>query len=232
MPALPSTEDVADSASPLPRTIVWSQVVGAVSFRLACFAVMNALAVWFEARPAPSLPDLLVARVPYVAWVDRYNYLIWALAYLPIALALLAYDARVFCRYNVAAGVLALVRGACIALTGLGPVRGPDVHAGLGVADRLHGLASLLSLGHFGAPFALTKDLFFSGHTATTFLLLLYVWRFPSLRVWALIGHVLVVATVFFAQLHYSIDVVGAYAITLSVFSSFECDWKTALKQH
>jgi hypothetical protein len=64
----------------------------------------------------------------------------------------------------------------------------------------------------------LTKDLFFSGHTATTLLLLLYVWRYPRLRAWMLVGHLLVVVSVFLAHLHYTIDVVGAYAVTFSLF--------------
>ena len=70
-----------------------------------------------------------------------------------------------------------------------------------------------------GARVSLTKDLFFSGHTATTFLLLLYVWRFPRLRWVMLTGHLLVVASVFLAHLHYTIDVIGAYAITFSLFT-------------
>ena len=65
----------------------------------------------------------------------------------------------------------------------------------------------------------LTKDLFFSGHTATTFLLLLYVWDRPRLRWLALAGHVLVVASVFLAHLHYTIDVAGAYAVTFALFA-------------
>ena len=47
----------------------------------------------------------------------------------------------------------------------------------------------------------LTKDLFFSGHTSTTLLLLLYVWRYPGLRAAMVAAHVLVVMSVFFAHL-------------------------------
>jgi membrane-associated phospholipid phosphatase len=65
----------------------------------------------------------------------------------------------------------------------------------------------------------LTKDLFFSGHTATTFLLALYLWRFPRARLLAVLGHVLVVLSVLFSHLHYGIDVVGGYAVALAVFA-------------
>lgn len=195
----------------------------AIALRIACFVAMNALAVWAEARPAPSLPDLLLARIPYQPWVERWNYLLWALVYLPVALALLVRAPHRFVRYNLVAGVLSLLRGACIALTGLGPAHGPDLHAGMSAAQRDDALLSLLSLGHLGAsPFALTKDLFFSGHTSTTFLLLLYVWRDRWLRWPALVGHALVLASVFLAHLHYSIDVVGAYFATFAVYCLWE----------
>ena len=197
-------------------------VAGSLGARLVCFAAMNAVAVWFEARPAPTLPDALVSRIPYLPWVDRYNYLLWAICVLPLAIAMLAANARRFCRYNLAAGVLDLLRGLCIAATGFGPVRGPDLHAGMGVHQRLEAFVSLISLGHLGPAFALTKDLFFSGHTATTCLLLLYLWRFPRLRWLALLGHLLVVASVFLAHLHYTVDVLGAYAFTVAVFLLFE----------
>ncbi len=163
-------------------------VVAAVLFRYACFVVMLALSLWGEGRPAPHLPDLLLDHLPYVGLVDRYNHWLLTLAYLPLALALLVVDARRFVRYNVTSGLLSVVRGLCIAATGLGPVRGADIHAGLffdaGGRPRADFWQALLDLstpsGLFGRDAAhvdLTKDLFFSGHTGVTFLLLLYLWR-------------------------------------------------------
>ncbi|MHB8874197.1 MAG: phosphatase PAP2-related protein [Myxococcaceae bacterium] len=209
-----------------------AQLASSFAFRACCYAVMVWLALWAEARPAPTLPDTLLAQVPYVPWVDRYNYLLWLAAYLPVALALLFIEPVRFCRYMVSSGLVALVRGACIAATGLGPVRGGDVNAGMDYAHRSQAFWNLLSpLGFFGggAQVYLTKDLFFSGHTATTFLLLLYVWRFPRLR-WAMLaGHLAVVASVFFSHLHYTIDVVGAYAIAFTLFFLREGDAKRLL---
>lgn len=183
------------------------------------------LALWAEARPAPGpLPDLLLERIPYVAWVDRQNYALWLLTYLPVALGLLAADAERFIKYMYSAGFLALARGVSIAVTGLGAISGVDPHAGMSFDVRLAAFVRLVNpLGFFdrdaGARVSLTKDLFFSGHTATTFLLLLYVWPHPRLRAVMLVGHVLVVASVFLSHLHYTIDVIGAYAITFSVFA-------------
>lgn len=199
-----------------------ARVAGSFVFRVACYGLMLWLALWAEARPAPRLPDLVLAHVPYVAWVDRYNYLLWLVSYVPIALWLLWADATRFVRYMVTSGLLALARGVCIVATGLGPVRGEDLHAGMSDETRLGAFQHLFAPAFFspsnGAGVYLTKDLFFSGHTATTFLLLLYVWRFPRARWPMLAAHLLVVLSLFFAHLHYTIDVLGAYAVTLSLF--------------
>lgn len=132
-------------------------------------------------------------------------------------------------RYQISGGLLALMRGACILATGLGPVEGPDLHAGMDHATRVRVFFDLgTPWGLFnpdaGLRLSLTKDLFFSGHTATTLLLLLYVWPWPRARVAMLALHVLVVASVFFAHLHYTIDVIGAYAITFALFALREWD--------
>jgi hypothetical protein len=150
-----------------------------------------------------------------------------------VALVLLARDTPRFCRYMVSSGLLSLLRGVCILATGLGPVHEPDVNAGMDLARRWQAFLDILSpLGVFGRHSAnvyLTKDLFFSGHTATTALLLLYVWPFRGLRAWMLLGHVLVVASVFLSHLHYTIDVLGAYAVTFSLFCAREVDLGSAL---
>lgn len=206
---------------------------GSLLFRWACFLAMTWMALLAESRPAPHLPDAVVDAVPYVPWVDRVNYVAWLLAYVPVALGLLWEDAPRFVRYMVTAGGLALLRGACILATGLGPVRGPDVNAGMDPATRWAAFLEVASpVGVFGRGAAhvyLTKDLFFSGHTATTFLLLLYAWRFPRLRWPMLAGHVVVVASVFLSHLHYTIDVVGAYALTFSLFVLREGDVRRML---
>ncbi len=204
-----------------------ARVALSFAFRFGCYAVMLWLALWAEARPAASLPDAVLGVVPYVGWVDRYNYLLWVVGYVPASLWLLKKNADLFVRYMVSAGLLALLRGLCIVATGLGPVHGVDVNAGLSAGARADAFWRLVNPFSFFAPGGsaqvyLTKDLFFSGHTATTFLLLLYVWRYPSLRALMLVGHVAVVASLFFSHLHYTIDVIGAYAITFAVFVARE----------
>ncbi len=201
----------------------WKSVLAALAFRGACYAAMTAAAVWNELRPAPTLPDLVLAHVPYVAWVARTNYVLWLAVYLPLSVALLLSSARRFVRYTVTAGLVSLARGATLLLTGLGAPDPATAGPGLGGRDPLAAFLALLSPWQVFAKDAmaayLTKDLFFSGHTATTFLLLLYLWPWRRLRVAALAGHALVVASVFLSHLHYAIDVAGAYAVALAIFA-------------
>ncbi len=201
----------------------WKAVLAALVFRGACYAAMTAAALWNELRPAPTLPDAILARIPYVPAVANGNYLLWLAVYLPLSLALLWGSARRFARYTVTAGIVSLARGVTLLATGLGV---PDpAHAGPGIAghDPLRAFAELLSPWQVFAKDAmaayLTKDLFFSGHTATTFLLLLYLWPSRRLRWLALAGHLAVVASVFLAHLHYTIDVLGAYAVAFAAFA-------------
>jgi len=205
---------------------LWPALLGATGFRFACYGAMTALAVWNEGRPAPTLPDLLLERLPYVEWVARANYWLWLLCYLPLAAWLLWDEPRRWVRYMVTGGLISLLRGVTIALTGLGP---PDpARAGPGLAGRSFGEAwvALVSpvdvFGEGTISAYLTQDLFFSGHAATTFLLLLYLWHRPGLRWVALFGHLAVTASVLLARIHYSIDVVGAWAVTFAVFAARE----------
>jgi hypothetical protein len=209
-------------AGPLGALAAWRAILAALAFRAACYAVMTAAAVWNELRPAPTLPDLVLARVPYLAWVANANYLLWLAVYLPLSVGLLLGSARRFVRYTVSAGLVSLLRGATLLATGLGAPDPTHAGPGLGGRDALDAFLALLSPWQVFAKDAmaayLTKDLFFSGHTATTFLLLLYLWPDRRLRWPALAGHVLVVLSVFASHLHYTIDVLGAYAVAFAVF--------------
>ncbi len=199
---------------------------GAIVFRLACFAAMTALALWAEETRGPVLHDVLVSRLPYVPWVDRVNYVAWLVLYLPLTVLFLASEPRLWVRYMITGGIVSLVRGVCIFVTVLGV---PDpAHTGPGIGEKSFGQAYLelispIDIFADGSMRAyLTQDLFFSGHAATTFLLVLYLWHRPHLRVLALLAHIAMVLAVMFSHLHYTIDVLGAWAFTFAIFAMRE----------
>jgi hypothetical protein len=190
---------------------------------------MLGLAVLNEARPAPTLPDTVLALIPRSDFVLRWNYHLWLLCYLPPALWLWRRDRDAFVHFLYVGGLASLLRGVCIPLTGLGPPHGADVNAGLPPAAMFDAWVALVNpfptLFGEAAHVHLTKDLFFSGHTATTFLLWLYCRGRGALGHVALAGHVLVVASVFVSHLHYTIDVVGAWALTWALFAACARRW-------
>jgi hypothetical protein len=167
-------------------------VLGAVVFRYACFVVMTILAVWNETRPSARVPDLIIDNLPpreapAIHLLYSYNLVLWFLAYVPGGLMLLAVAPYRFLRYMVSCGLVSLLRGACLTLTSLGPIGAEDAHTGLGPDWQLRAVLQIINpLGVIArrepeSEFLL-KDLFFSGHVASTFLLLLYVWPIVRLR--------------------------------------------------
>lgn len=218
--------------TPVPRyppptlRLLPDHIGAALLWRYGCHSIMLGLALRNEARPAPTLPDSVLAVVPYVDWIAAHNYHLWVLLYLPVSLWLWRRDRAAFVHFLYLGGVLSLLRGVCIGLTGLGPVDGNDVNAGLTSAEQWAALWALVNpapaLFTDAAHVHLTKDLFFSGHTATTCLLWLYCRPHRGLAAAALAVHVAVVAIVFLSHLHYTIDVVGAWAITFTLFTLAE----------
>ena len=204
----------------------WFGLAMALIARYLAYSVMVFLSLMAEARPAPHLPDAILDMVSYHPLLDRYNYWIWLGCYIPPALVLALRHPWVFIRFLYAGAIISVLRGVTILMTGLGPVHGPDVNAGMTFQDVVTAwkqfvdpISALLSNQ---ANIHLTKDLFFSGHTATTFLLVCYTWRDKALRWWTLAGHLFVVWVVFASHLHYSIDVAGAYAMTFSIYALLE----------
>ncbi|MBL8859831.1 MAG: phosphatase PAP2 family protein [Planctomycetes bacterium] len=195
-------------------------------FRYACFVAMSALALWNEMRPGAPLRDVVLERLPYVAWIDDWNHWAWLFLYLPLSLCLLVTEPRAWLRYMIAGGIVSLARGVAIVLTNFGPPATQRAGPGIGDRDYLQALVEIISpidvFGHGSMKAYLTQDLFFSGHAATTFLLVLYLWRKPTLRWFAVAAHVAMVLAVLLAHLHYTVDIVGAWIVTYAVFRAVE----------
>lgn len=194
----------------------------AILWRYACHAAMLGLSLLTEGRPAPHLPDTVLDHLPRVAWIADYNWWLWVACYVPPALLLWRRDRQAFLRFLYVGGIVSLLRGLCVGLSGLGPSDGPDVNAGRSGEELFHAWIVLINpfstLFGNAAKVYLTKDLFFSGHASSTFLLWLYCRGKGWLGPLTLAAHLVTVAVVLLAHLHYTIDVVGAWAITYNVY--------------
>jgi hypothetical protein len=203
----------------------WMILVAVLLFRYLCHGIALLLILPHEMQPGSVLPDMLLRHIPYVDWLARWNYVLWILCYIPPALWIARKNPQVFLRLVITDGVLSLLRGLMIPLTGIGPVIGTDI-------NMLHPFAvwpALLALlnpfkaiGDNSAAVYLTKDLFFSGHIATTFLLYLFARRFGKVSRVFLALNLLTLAVVLLAHLHYSIDIIAAYSITYGVYRASE----------
>ncbi|MBN2526792.1 MAG: phosphatase PAP2 family protein [Deltaproteobacteria bacterium] len=205
---------------------IWDNIPLAFAWRYCCHSVMVLIAVIGEGLSAPTLHDRVLSLVPLIPTIAKYNYHLWVFCYIPVAAVLWKLNRQRFVEFLYAGGVVSLLRGISIFVTGLGPVSGRDVNAGKPISELLTGWLQIINpfsaLTTDAAHVYLTKDLFFSGHTASTFLLLLYCWQYPRLRIVALAGHIVVVAVVFLSHLHYTIDVIGGWAVSFCVFVAAE----------
>jgi hypothetical protein len=203
----------------------WHSVALAIVWRYECHAVMLFLSLLTEGRPAPRLPDAVLDHLPRISWIADHNYWLWLLCYVPVAVALWRRNRTAFLHFLYLGGIVSLARGLCVGLTGLGPPDGQDPNVWLHGGGALFRVWLVLvnpfsTLFGDAAKVYLTKDLFFSGHVSSTFLLWLYCRREGrGLARAAALGHWATVAVVLLSHLHYTIDVVGAWAITYSLFA-------------
>jgi len=199
---MPDTVHVLEPSSPTARA--WSEAWSDRRFRaevvltagsfVGILMVMARFLAWVELRPGVVLPDAVLAVIPPrdVTWIT------FALIYAGILTALAAlvpYPRRMLLGLQSYV-VLVLLRMAVMSVTPLDPPPGMIV-----LRDPL---VQVLGTGE-----PLTKDLFFSGHTSTMFLLsLLAPGRLT--RGFFLACTVAVAGCVLWQHVHYTVDVLAA----------------------
>ena len=203
----------------------WSIPI-ALTARYLAHSIMLFLALLHERIPGHKLNDALLNVTPYVAIIDRFNYIIWLFCYIPIALWLWKKNRQRFIQFLYLGALLSLIRGVAISFVAIGPVRGGDINVGMSYTAIFDAWIAIINpvSALFGnsTHIYLTKDLFFSGHVATTFLLFLFTLPYKKMATVALIAHLIVVGVVFFSHLHYTIDVIGAWVITYLLFMMYK----------
>jgi hypothetical protein len=181
-------------------TAVWPDRrfrVEAVLSLAVLVAVLNVMArflTWVEHRPGVVLPDAVLAAIAPrdVTWVTFtlvYGGLLTAVA------VLLPYPRRLVLGLQ-AYTLMVLLRLAVMAVT---PLEAPP-----GMLPLKDPLVEVLGTGQ-----VLTKDLFFSGHTSTLFLLTLLAPK-RATRAFFLVCTAMVAACVLWQHVHYTVDVVVA----------------------
>lgn len=196
-------------------------LAGLSAYHYLCHSIMLLPVLYNESLPAPHLPDVIIDSVPYIPFIARYNYYLWLAVYFPCALYLFYKDKRLFYRFMILGGVVSLARGITVPMTRLGPVTGEDINALVQFDFWRTWLAVVnpwQALVNNTAGIYLTKDLFFSGHAATTFLVYLYSRKLGGVSIIFLAANIITVIFVFLSHLHYTIDVVGAYAIVYCIY--------------
>jgi hypothetical protein len=161
-----------------------------------------------ERRPGATLQDPVLALFPAV----NLTWLTFLIIYagIIVGLVVLVQDPRRLLLIFQAYAVMALFRMAAMYLTPLEPPPGI-----IELRDPF--------VEFFGGGKTLTRDLFFSGHTSTTFLLFLVIPG-RGLRVVYACATLLVGLCVVLQHVHYTVDVVaapffayGAYSIALGI---------------
>jgi PAP2 superfamily C-terminal len=190
----------------------WKEAVRSPSFKLQLLLTVSILGVllffyahfldWIELRPGVLLHDPLLASFP----ARKVTWIVFSLIYGGLVLGLGALGARPTALL-VALQSYALVIAARMAAMYFVPLDPP-----LGMIHLKDPFVQL-----FDSRVVLTKDLFFSGHVATLFLLFLTA-RHRLLRAAFLLATVVVGAGLIWQHVHYTIDVLTAPFITFGCY--------------
>jgi hypothetical protein len=190
----------------------WQEALRSPSFRLQFFLTVPILGIllfayahfldWIELRPGVVLPDPLLASFQ----PRKVTWFVFALIYVSLVLGLGNLSRRP-AALLVALQSYALVVAARMAAMYFVPLDPP--------VRMIHLKDPFVQL--FDMHVVLTRDLFFSGHVATLFLLFLTV-RDRVLRAAFLLATVLVGAGLIWQHVHYTIDILTAPFITFGCY--------------
>jgi membrane-associated phospholipid phosphatase len=178
------------------------QLLLSVPALLAALSILANFLNWVEQRPGVILPDPVLSVLP----ARDVTWLTFALIYLGLvaSLALMARHPRDLVRAVQAYSIMVGLRIVVMYATPLEAPPGMIV-----LQDPL--------VQHLGTGRALTKDLFFSGHTSTLFLVSLAM-RGPRVRALFFACTAAVAFCVLWQHVHYTVDVLAAPFFAYAAF--------------
>jgi len=182
----------------------WKEAVRSPSFRLQLLLTVPIVGIlllsyahfleWIELRPGVVLDDPLLASFP----AHKLTWIVFGLIYGGLLLGLGTLSTR------PAALLLALQSYALIVAVRMAAMYFMPLDPPLGMIRLKDPFVQLFDIG-----VVLTKDLFFSGHTATLFLLFLTA-QHRVLRAVFLLATVVVGAGLIWQHVHYTVDILAA----------------------
>ncbi|GAB3988490.1 hypothetical protein GCM10028807_11260 [Spirosoma daeguense] len=192
--------------------LVWQNAWKSPVFRkksiIGIIALLILLAVFptffqiIERHSGPVLHDWLLARIPPVDVSLIIFLVIWAAALL--LLIRVRRSPAIFMMFVYSYVIVSLSRMLSINLLPLDPPVG------------LIPMVDPITNAFYGKVY-ITKDLFYSGHTSTIFLIFLCLRRWWD-RFFVFIGTLLVGALLLVQHVHYTIDVMGAFVFTYPLY--------------
>jgi len=171
----------------------------AVLFLIISF-IINFIAGTYASKVANnSVTDIILSNIRLYDVYLIFNYgviVVWT----TVIFVCLKHPRRIpFVLKSIASFII--IRSIFISLTHLGPF--PD-HV-----DIVGGLNNIINF---------SGDLFFSAHTGLPFLMSLIFWQYKNLRYFFIACSVFFGIVVLLGHIHYSIDVLGAFFITYTIF--------------
>lgn len=209
------------------------QLFIAILLHYISYIVMQTLAIFAETKRSFGLMDRMHEWVTPHRDLDWVNNQVWFFFLLVSLLYLIFFKKRIAIKYFLSGSIVSLTRGIFIFMTTLGAPFAIQSSIPREIRNFKYEDISLsflssqwfpldIFLGNEFSGFYLTQDLFFSGHTASTFLLLLCLEKKDTLFYFFLIYHCNTVFFLIITHEHYTIDILGAYFITYAIFSYME----------
>jgi len=158
---------------------------------------------YIEKRNGVLFNDLLLAQIPPHNVSVLIFTVIWGMILLILYRSL--YNPSIFITYCLTLAIVTVVRIICISLVPLAPPAGL-----IPLVDPLSGV--------FYGEAAITKDLFFSGHTATLMVIFLCLERKTDRRI-GLMAVIAVAILLVIQHIHYTIDILAAVVIVYTIYS-------------